>query len=174
MFARTDGMDVVIVRPFCVYGPGEDPRRALVEVSRYLRWHLNGRPIQVIGDARRKTRDFIHVNDVVKGLIHIASNGEASSAYNLGSGTETSMLDLINMIGSCTDTEPRYHEVLEVLDDTYRLVADITAVRALGFEPATTLETGIDELIRELGSFPQLPSGPTLFRANQRKHEETS
>src|SRR6266511_1875830 len=62
-FLHSYGLDFVAARPFCVYGPGEDPATSLVEVSRYLRWHLNGRAIQVVGDARRKTRDFIHVSD---------------------------------------------------------------------------------------------------------------
>ncbi len=64
-FFYTYGLPVVIGRLFCVYGPRENPDLALVEVSRYLRWHLNGRPIQIVGDVDRKTRDFVHVSEVV-------------------------------------------------------------------------------------------------------------
>ena len=61
-FHHSQGLPIAIARPFCVYGPGENPKHALVEVSRYVRWHLNRQPVQVIGDVRRKTRDFVHVS----------------------------------------------------------------------------------------------------------------
>ena len=62
------GLPVVAARPFCVYGPGEDPGNSMVEVGRFLRWHLNELPIQVVGDIDRKTRDFVHVSDLARFL----------------------------------------------------------------------------------------------------------
>jgi hypothetical protein len=66
------GLQTIIARPFCIYGYGENPEASLVEVTRYLRWQLNGKTIQIVGNEINKTRDFIHVSDVVSALVLIA------------------------------------------------------------------------------------------------------
>ncbi|MDP9226260.1 MAG: NAD-dependent epimerase/dehydratase family protein, partial [Actinomycetota bacterium] len=165
------GLDFVAARPFCVYGPGEDPATSLVEVSRYLRWHLNGRPIQVIGDAERKTRDFVHVSDAVAGLLAIAERAEPGGIFNVGSGTEVSMRELVQCIQRVAGGTARVHELAGITDDTYRLVADISRIRQLGYVPRVALHEGIATLIEELGERPALPMGATIFRLGQTGEE---
>ncbi len=101
-FFRTYGLPVVIARPMAVYGLGENPELALVEIGRYLRWHLNGGPIQMVGDPERKTRDFVHVSDLVQGLLILADRGNPGEAYNVASGGEVSMRALADIIGDVT------------------------------------------------------------------------
>ncbi len=161
------GLPVVVGRPFCVYGPGENPRIALVEVARYLRWHLNDRPIEVVGDADRKTRDFVHVSDVVTALTLIADRAPAGEVYNIGSGDETSMRDLASIIGTVTGRRASVAEVREVTEDTYRLVADVSKLRGLGFVPRMSLTDGVRALAGELGTAPDLPGVATIFHAGQ-------
>jgi UDP-glucose 4-epimerase len=161
------GLPVLVARPFCVYGPGEDPGRTLVEVSRYLRWHLNSQPIQVVGDQDRKTRDFIHVGDVASALVRIAEAGIPGDIYNVGSGEEVSMRELIDGIAVVTDRRPKVAELAEITDDSYRLVAQTSKLRALGWRPTTPLSDGIGQLADLLGDRPALPAGETIFRLGQ-------
>lgn len=161
-------LPVVIARPFCVYGPGENPRLALVEVSRYLRWHLNRKPIQIVGDVDRKTRDFVHVSDVVQGLLLIADKAGAGEIFNVGSGTEVSMWELTEVIGSITGRKAVVNEISNVTEDTYRLVADISKIKSLGYIPRISLEEGVKQLAIELGENPEMPSGATIFKKGQR------
>jgi nucleoside-diphosphate-sugar epimerase len=161
------GLPVVAVRPFCVYGPGENPRYALVEVSRFLRWHLNDRPIQIVGDPDRKTRDFLHVDDLVAALLLIADRAPAGEVFNIGSGEEVSMRQLAMTIGKITGTAPRTEVLSHITDDTYRLVADTAKLRALGFAARIPLEEGIRRLAADLGRAPALPTGPTIFARGQ-------
>ncbi|MFQ6671869.1 MAG: NAD-dependent epimerase/dehydratase family protein [Candidatus Tectimicrobiota bacterium] len=170
-FFETHGLPVVIARPFCVYGPGENPRFSLVEVSRYLRWHLNQRPIQVVGDMDRKTRDFVHVRDTIQGLLLVAEKAEAGEIVNVGSGTEVSMRELTEVIGSVTSQKAMVNEIADVTEDTYRLVADISKLQSLGFAPRVSLVEGVKELVGELGENPELPSGTTIFKKGQRAEE---
>ena len=167
-FQKTYGLSTVIARPFCVYGSGENPESTLVEVSRYLRWHLNQRTIQVIGSADQKTRDFVHVRDTVEGLLLLAERGGDGEAFNIGSGEETSMRQLVELVGDVVGEQAKLHEISEVTDDSYRLVAGISKIRSLGYSPKVSLEEGVRALAEGLGANPELPSGATIFRRNQR------
>ena len=158
------GLPAVVGRAFTIYGPREDPRRAGGEVSQFLRWHLNGLPIPVVGDPEAKTRDFSHVADLVAGLITIAERGTSGDCYNLGTGTETSMRELVRVIGEVTGVPAQMECDRTVLDDTYRHVADISRLRALGYSPKVALADGISSLAALLGDHPELPAVPTVFQ----------
>jgi UDP-glucose 4-epimerase len=164
-------LPVVVGRPFCVYGPGENPDIALVEVSRYLRWHLNDRPIEVVGDSDRKTRDFVHVTDVVSGLVLIADRAPAGEVYNIGSGEEASMRELVSIVGAVTGRPASITEIPDVSQDTYRLVADISKLRGLGYAPRMSLVDGVRALATELRTAPKLPGTATIFRAGQQAEQ---
>lgn len=167
-FFQTYGLPVVIARPFCVYGPGEHPDLALVEVSRYLRWHLNGKSIQIVGDPDRKTRDFVHVSDVVDGLLLIADQAPVGEVFNLGSGEEVTMGELTDVISSVTGRPVVVDGIPEITEDTYRLVGDISKIRSLGYAPRVSLVEGVRQLAEKLGAKPQMPAGATLFKRGQR------
>jgi len=157
------GLRTVIGRAFTIYGPGEDPRRAGGEVSQFVRWHLNRRPIPAVGDADRKTRDFTHVDDLVDGLITITERGTPGGVYNLGTGSETSLRELADLVGRITGRPADLHCDGQMLDDSYRHVADITKLRALGYRPRVSLAEGVADLALALGDDPELPSNPAIF-----------
>ena len=167
-FFHSYELPVVIGRPFCVYGLGENPKSALVEVSRYLRWHLNRKPIRIIGDIDRKTRDFVHVSDIVQSLLLIADRAAEGEVFNLGSGTEVTMRELVSAIGSVTGRQPIIEMIADITEDTYRLASDISKIRSLGYVPRVSLTDGISRLAEELGQHPQMPAGATIFKKGQR------
>ena len=168
VFYVTYSLPVVIGRPFCVYGPGENPKLALVEVSRYLRWALNDKPINIIGDMEKKTRDFVHVNDVIKGLLLLAEKASPGEVYNIGSGQETSVRELSEVIGFTVGKKPRINMITNIEEDTYRLVGDISKLKSLGYMPEMTLAAGINALIKHIGKKVELPGGATIFKTGQK------
>ncbi len=171
VFLRAYGLPTVIGRLFCAYGPRENSRTALVEVSRYLRWHLNQKPIQIVGDIDKKIRDFVHVEDVVQGLILIAEKGKPGEVFNVGSGEETSMRRLTDVIGSVTGRQPATKNISELSEDTYSLVADISKIKSIGYTPKVSLGDGVRALAKELGKSPQIPDGKTIFKKGQKAEE---
>jgi UDP-glucose 4-epimerase len=65
----------------------------------------------------------------------------------------------------------RVHEIPEITQDTYRLVADISKVKSLGHRPTVSLEEGIRTIVEDLGESPELPSGGTIFAQGQHAEE---
>jgi len=97
--ARTDGMDVIVCRPFTHIGPGQDRRFSvsdfaaqLVEISQGLR-----RPVLNTGNIDL-TRDFLDVRDVVRAYFSVLAAGESGCVYNVCSGQERSLRTLIGMM----------------------------------------------------------------------------
>jgi len=170
-FLRTFDLPVVIGRPFGVYGARENPKLALVEVTRYLSWHLNGRRIQIVGDPDRKTRDFVHVSDVVQALLIIANGAPVGEVFNIGTGGEITMRELAEVIGSATGHPAEIDAITEITQDTYRHVADISKLKSLGYTPRMSMVDGIKQLAEALGEHPAMPEGATIFKMGQPAEE---
>jgi UDP-glucose 4-epimerase len=55
----------------------------------------------VLENAGESSRDFVYVDDIVRGLLLCAARGAAGEVYNLASGVETSIRDLAALINAC-------------------------------------------------------------------------
>jgi UDP-glucose 4-epimerase len=147
-FGKAHQMSYVIGRTFVAYGPGEPPT-ARAEVSQYVRALMAGTGPHILGDPDAKTRDFVHVFDVVEALMTLAA-GPVTGIVNIGTGRETTLRELTEIAAAALrmpvpdlpwDPSP---------EDEYRLVADITRLKALGFEPSISLEDGVAALAKGL------------------------
>jgi len=155
-FGTAHQMSYVIGRTFVTYGPGES-LTARGEVSQYLRALASGSGPQVLGDPDAKTRDFIHVFDVVGALVSLAGR-PWTGIVNIGTGRETTLRELAGMAAAALgQPAPDLHWAPSP-EDEYRLVADITRLTALGFRPSIRLEDGIAALAEGFtGSGPRRP-----------------
>ena len=77
------------------------------------------------------------------------------------------MRKLTDIISSVTGRKVGVHEIRSVTEDTYRLVADISKIKSLGYSPKMSLVEGVRQLAEELGENPKLPSGTTIFKKGQ-------
>ena len=57
----------------------------------------------MVENEGKATRDFIYVNDIVRGLILCAARGVQGEVYNLASGIETSIIDLAKLVNQLTN-----------------------------------------------------------------------
>jgi UDP-glucose 4-epimerase len=147
LFSEIYGLPTVSLRYFNVYGPHADPKGpyALV-IGQFIEKRAKGEPLTVVGDGTN-TRDYVHVADVARANILAATSSSLGNGevINIGSGRETSVLDLANLIGGeIMFAAPRIEPA--------RSVADIRRAReVLRWEPTISLEEGVDELKREAG-----------------------
>ncbi len=103
----------------------------------------NGERPELFGDGSQ-TRDFTHVDDIVRGVV-LAADNRLQGIYNLGTGESYSFNEMVSMINEAlgTDVEPKYIEnPLDVyVHDT---MADSTKIReATGWEPEISFEEGV-------------------------------
>ena len=111
-YMKMYGLPVVKARFQNVYGPGEvlgagDWRGTPATVWRnvtptFVYKALKHQPLTV-ENAGIATRDFIYVDDIVRGLMLCATKGEKGSVYNLASGVETSIADLATNINEISE-----------------------------------------------------------------------
>jgi nucleoside-diphosphate-sugar epimerase len=144
---RWAGSDITLLwaRLFYPYGPGEHPSRLCSSLIRRLRAGE-----RVILKTPHSVKDYIHIDDVSRALLTLASLG-SSQVVNIGTGTGTSVLDLAQRIAGLLDRCDLIGcEKPPAPDPLHHVVADATRLRSLGWSPQVELEDGLQGLIRTL------------------------
>jgi len=143
--AARSGRELVVLRPFGPYGPGDRPERLIPFVIDGLLGH--GR---VAVTAGRQRRDFSYVSDHVAALLSAATAPLAGTgrAYNIGSGHPITVREIVatiaDLIGDRAADRIDYGAVPARPDDRADRYADIgRAARDLGFVPSVTLLDGL-------------------------------
>jgi nucleoside-diphosphate-sugar epimerase len=145
------GVRYAALRYFTVYGPRQRPDMAF---SRFITAALHGGEIEVYGDGRQ-TRDFTFVRDAVEANVLASknlmagggsgANGEGGSAiYNIGGGSRSSVLEVLEIIRRETGAEPPVRFMEKARGDVLDTWADTSrAASELGFAPTVGLEEGL-------------------------------
>lgn len=148
---REPRLESAILRFFNVYGPGSDatsPYSAVI--PNFLARIANNRPIQIHGDGSH-TRDFIHIDDVVRALIcaaECASGDAQATVYNIGTGLACSIKELADTLIKITGKKVRLENVGPRVGDVPHSVANISnAELRLHWKPSITLEAGLATLL---------------------------
>jgi len=142
------GLPVVTVRPFNTYGPRQSARAVIPTIiSQAL-----SRDELHLGSLETR-RDFTYVTDTVAGFIRAAeAQGVEGQVFNLGSGSEVSVAELVTAIGKILGRElPVVQEVARLRPDkseVLRLLSDNRKAKAqLGWQPRVSLEQGLTQTV---------------------------
>jgi UDP-glucose 4-epimerase len=144
------GLDYVALRYFNVYGPRMDIHGRYTEVM--VRWMERieaGEPPLIFGDGLQ-TMDLVHVDDVARANVLAAKSSASDAVYNVGSGTETSLLDLARHFAEAMgrpDLKPVHMEERAVNPVPRRLASVEAARRDLGFTRRMAPGQGIADLV---------------------------
>jgi len=144
LFGRLFGLSTVALRLGNVYGPRQDPLGEAGVVAIFCGALLTGGTPRVFGDGHQ-TRDYVYVDDIVAAFLAAAAV-DSTGTYNVGTGVETSVLDLGKLIGEACDrpfepemAPPRAGEVQRIAIDSGRATTD------LGWRAQTPLVDGLRE-----------------------------
>lgn len=146
--AALHGMGFGWGRVFYLYGPEEDERRAVPALFKAL---LAEEPFPAT--AGEQVRDYLHVEDVAAGFCTLAMQ-QAEGIYNIGSGTPLTMRQLMQTAGEIVGRA----ELIQFGAYPYRphdppfVCADAQKLRALGWSPRYTLQSGLQQTADHLMS----------------------
>lgn len=148
-FRAMSGLDYVILRYFNVYGPRMDVHGLYTEVLvRWMERIVDGQPPMIFGSGEQ-TMDFVHTADVARANLLAAVSDVREGAYNVASGTETSLAELAQTLLTVMESSLHLeHGPERAVNGVARRLADVTAARKdLGFEAAVGLEDGLRSLV---------------------------
>jgi UDP-glucose 4-epimerase len=142
-YNRLYGTKHVTLRYGNVYGPRQDPHGEAGVVSIFFSTLLAGEAPKVFGDGAQ-TRDYVYVGDVARATL--AAAGQNGSVYNVGTGRETSVVELLELCQRIagSDFDPTF--MPQRPGEIQRSVVDPSrAVDELGWRPERSLEDGLRE-----------------------------
>ena len=153
LYARLHGLSTVSLRYGNVYGPRQDVHGEAGVVAIFCGCLLEDRAPRVFGDGRQ-TRDWVDVADVVRANL-LAASSELTGAVNVGSGRETSVLDLVQTlseVGAARGLQLRDPVFLPARSgEVSRSCLDVArARRELGWSSEVELNEGLDRILAGL------------------------
>ena len=140
------GLETVALRYFNVYGPGQAGGDYSAVIDVFFEQARAGEPITINGDGEQ-TRDFVHIDDVVRANRLAAETDAVGTAYNIATGGSVTITALATAIAEVvgSDSPLVYGEPRE--GDIRASRADISrAVTNLGYEPTVDLRSGLETL----------------------------
>ena len=142
-FNRLYGTGHVSLRYGNVYGPRQDPKGEAGVVAIFMNRLREDETPKIFGDGAQ-TRDYVYVGDVVAATLAAAEH--AGGVLNIGTGVETSVLDLYERIQRVAGVERDPEFAAARAGELQRSVLDASlAKRELGWEPERSLDEGLAE-----------------------------
>ena len=144
------GMQSVVLRLFNTYGPGQTLSPYVGVVTIFVNQLHKGEPPTVFGDGEQ-CRDFVHVQDVVRGFLHAMESRVSGQTFNIGTGIPLSVNAVLRRLKHVMHSSVDERYVDTVSGELRYSIADIRKARnALDYEPTHRFETSIPEVIREI------------------------
>lgn len=143
LYHRHYGLDYVICRFANVYGERQGDTGEGGVISIFAKRIAAGKDITIYGDGTQ-TRDFVYAGDIASGICKAMTTENVNTVYNLSTQTETSLLDLVKIMGKVSgcDIVPKFGPVRE--GDIYRsMLSNQKAKEGLGWEPQVSLTDGL-------------------------------
>jgi len=154
LFTNEFGFEVVALRYFNVYGPRQRPDSMYAAaVPIFARRLLDGKPITVYGDGGQ-TRDLINVRDIVRANLIASEHPDvAGKIFNVCTGVETRLLDLLDVLYEMFPNAPKHEFAPPRAGDLYRSVGSPQkAADVMGFQAQVSLADGLKEVVEWMRS----------------------
>ena len=148
-YSRIWDIGSVTLRFANVYGPRQDPHGEAGVVAIFSQALRDGRPLTVFGTGTQ-TRDYVYVDDVVEAFVAathrqlLPAGAVTARAFNIGSGVETSVLQLVEELSAVAGVKPDVRFAEARPGEATRSVLQAAKARAhLGWAPRISLREGL-------------------------------
>lgn len=144
-YRTTYDAPVLITRGSNTYGPYQYPEKLIPLFVTNL---IDDQQVPVYGDGMQ-IRDWLHVDDHARGIMHVLEHGELGNVYNIGGGNPRTNIEITRLLvencGRSMDTHVRY--VVDRPGHDRRYAVDTSKARALGWTPRVDFAQGLLDTI---------------------------
>jgi GDP-L-fucose synthase len=164
------GYNTIHVLPTNLYGPGDnfDPGSSHVIpalIRKMIEAQENGTNKVILFGDGSPTREFLYVKDAVRGIAMAAAHYDDAKPVNLGSGTEISIKELVELIAELTGFEGEIEWDSSKPNGQPRRNVDVSRAKAaFGFEAQTNFRVGLSELIAWYQANRELADAPAIAK----------
>ncbi|WP_338221424.1 UDP-glucuronic acid decarboxylase family protein [Algoriphagus sp. oki45] len=146
-YHRQHGVEIKVIRIFNTYGPNMQPNDGRV-ISNFILQALRNEPITIYGDGSQ-TRSFCYVSDLIEGMYGLMQTSkEITGPINVGNPTETTMLELAQLILDLTGSKSQLVFKNLPQDDPKQRNPDIRqAAELLNWNAQVDLKAGLEKTI---------------------------
>ena len=146
------GLSYVALRYANVYGPRQDPHGEAGVVAIFCNNLVQGKTSRINGTGEQ-TRDYVYVEDVARANVLALEEETPSGAYNIGTGMETSVNELYEMLAEISgkDLAPQ-HGAAKPGEQLRSSVEPSLASRVLGWRSEVGMRDGLRETLRFFGA----------------------
>jgi UDP-glucose 4-epimerase len=139
-FSRQAGLEFVALRYANVYGPRQDPHGEAGVVAIFATRLANGGTVVINGDGTQ-TRDYVHVQDVVRA--NLAAVDGPAGVYNIGTGVETDVNTVYRMLAIAAGVDGDAEHGPQKPGEQRRSCLDTSLAREhLGWSPTVGFDEG--------------------------------
>ena len=141
---RTYGAPVVITRSSNNYGPWQYPEKIM---PLFITNAIDGQSLPIYGDGLN-VRDWLYVEDNCVAIDAVLRRGLVGEVYNIGGGNEVTNLELTSQIlGRLGEDAGLIRHIADRPGHDRRYAVDCSKIRALGWEPHTSFEMGLQRTV---------------------------
>lgn len=149
-YRQERGLDFISAQPTNLYGPGDnyDLETSHVLPALIRKAHeakVNKSPSLTIWGSGSPLREFLHVDDLAEAVVFLLRNYSGAMPVNIGSGEELSIADLARLVCETVGYDGPLAFDRSRPDGTPRKLADLTRLRALGWNNARPLKVGLKQ-----------------------------
>jgi GDP-L-fucose synthase len=137
------GLKSVSYRPFSGYGEDQDDNYPFPTICKRAIEHCGAKELTVWGTGRQM-RDFIHIDDCVRGVIATMDKIDDGDAINLSTGILTSFEDFARIAAELCGYYPTIRGMTEAPAGVYARGGDTKKQRSLGFTHVADFRTGVE------------------------------
>jgi UDP-glucose 4-epimerase len=146
MYHDLYGLRTIVFRFSSIYGK----ERKKTSINLILDKALKNETIQINGDGQQ-TRDFTHVSDIAEAVLLAVQDKMPSGTYDIGTGTSTSINELVTLIGNLLNKPLKVEHVTStVIGDPKRNELNVSKAAIYGFQAKVHLFEGVKQLIEDL------------------------
>jgi nucleoside-diphosphate-sugar epimerase len=140
------GLQSVAFRPFSGYGEDQDDTYPFPSICKRALRNRSSHKLRVWGSGNQM-RDFIHIDDCVRGVVTTMDKIDNGDAINLSTGVLTSFIEFARTAAECCGYSPLVTGMEDRPSGVYARGGDTNKQKTLGFTHTIELRSGVERAI---------------------------